>query len=54
LEREREEAGERFLNGDNRRTRCSYKWPHLGGFATGGFIFNMAYKIRILIAAPNN
>ena len=26
----------------------------LSGFATGGFRFNKAYKIRILVAAPNN
>ena len=28
--------------------------PCLGGFATGGFIFNMAYKIRILVVVPSN
>ena len=31
-----------------------YQWPlvkmvNLPGFANGGFIFNMAYKIRILV-----
>ena len=25
-----------------------------GGLATGGFRFNMAYKIRILVVAPSN
>jgi hypothetical protein len=24
------------------------------GFATGGFRFNKAYKIRILVVVPNN
>jgi hypothetical protein len=25
-----------------------------GGFATGGFILNMAYKIRMLVVAPSD
>jgi hypothetical protein len=27
---------------------------YLPGFATGGFRFNMAYKIRILVVAPSD
>ena len=47
------------MDRDSDRTRCSYKCLRVSvadpsGFATGGFRFNMAYKIRILVVAPSD
>jgi hypothetical protein len=44
---------------DSVRKRCNYEClpvsvADLSGFATGGFRFNKAYKIRILVAAPSD
>jgi hypothetical protein len=41
------------------RTRCSYECLPVSmadpsGFATGGFRFNKAYKIKILVVAPSD
>lgn len=41
------------------RTRCGYKCLLVSmvdpsGFATGGFRFTKAYKIRILVVAPSD
>ena len=54
----REEAGASWvlLDGDSMRTRCSYECLLVSkvdplGFATRGFRFNKAYKIKILVAA---
>jgi hypothetical protein len=53
LDRGREEAGESWvlLDGDSMRTRCSYEclpvsMADLSGFASRGFRFNKAYKLR--------
>jgi hypothetical protein len=52
-------ALERILDGDSMRTRCSYKclpvsMANLSGFAARGFRFSKVYKIRILVAEPND
>jgi hypothetical protein len=58
MERRREEARESWVLLDRHsvRTRCSYKCLPISmadpsGFITGGFRFNKAYKIRILVVA---
>jgi hypothetical protein len=48
-----------FLAGESMRTRCSYECLSVSmadpsGFTTGGFRFNKAYKIRILVAPPGD
>jgi hypothetical protein len=48
-----------LLDRDSERTRCSYECLLVSmadplGSATGGFRFNKAYKIRILVAVPND
>ena len=59
-EEERKQGGVRsFLDSDGVRTRCNYECLRVSvvdpsGFATGGFRFNKAYKIRILVAAPSD
>jgi hypothetical protein len=58
-EERKEERVSFFLDGDSLRTRCSYEclpvsMADLSGFATGGFRFNKAYKVRILVAPPSN
>jgi hypothetical protein len=47
------------LDGDSIRTRWSYEclpvsMVDTSEFATRGFRFNNAYKIRVLVAAPSN
>ena len=48
-----------LLDGDSVRTICRYEYLPVSmadpsAFATGGFRFNMAYKIRILVVAPSD
>jgi hypothetical protein len=60
MEEERKQERVRsFCMGIDMKTRCSYKcllvsMVELSGFATGGFRFNKAYKIRILVSVPND
>jgi hypothetical protein len=61
LDREREEAGEGkvLLDRYSMRTRCNYKcllvsMADPSGSAIGGFRFNKAYKIRILVVASRD
>jgi hypothetical protein len=60
MEEERKQERVRsFLDRDSMRIRCSYEYlpvsmADLSGFATGGFRFNKVYKIRILVATPND
>jgi hypothetical protein len=62
LDSGREEAGESnglLLDKDSMKTRCSYKCLQVSmvdpsGFTTGGFRFNKAYNIRILVAPPSD
>ena len=47
------------MDRDNMRTRCSYECLPVSmvdplGFATGGFRFNKAYKIRTLVDVPTD
>ena len=57
-EERKQEKVRYFLDGDSMRT-SSYACVPVSmadpsGFATGGFRFNKAYKIRILVAVPND
>jgi hypothetical protein len=56
-QRTRGSRREGTFHGDSIRKRCScwcllVSMVDLPGFNTGGFKFNMAYKIRILVDAP--
>jgi hypothetical protein len=58
-EEEKKQERVRPLDGDNMRTRCSYEClpvsvVDLSGFASRGFRFKKAYKIRISVAVPND
>ena len=58
-EERKQERVRSFWNRDSRGARCSYEclpvsMADLPGFATGGFRFNKAYKIRILVAVPSD
>jgi hypothetical protein len=57
----REEAGERegFLDWDRLMTSCRFECLLVSmgrsvGFTTGGFRYNKAYKIRILVSVPSD
>ena len=53
MERKRGSRKEAFLDRDSVRTRClMVSMADQSGFAIGGFRFNKAYKVRILLAAP--
>ena len=61
MDRGREKEGERkgLLDGYSMRTRCSCECLPVSmadpsGFATKAFRLNKSYKIRILVAVPND